>query len=144
MSFFHPIGSKAVVCAFAHRPDLILTGHESGKIALFDAKTGDEVQLNEHAHRDTVTDLQLSPDRSYFITSSKDKTARVRLRCSAFLTMFLYLGIKVARDTYSHSAQNVYYRDPAKQRRPRAFQALCTAWRWSGCDECHDDLASAG
>lgn len=78
-SMFNPIGSKAVVCAFAHRPDLILTGHESGKISLFDAKTGDEVALNEHAHRDTVTDLQLSPDRTYFVTSSKDKTARVRL-----------------------------------------------------------------
>lgn len=76
---FNPIGSKAVVCAFAHRPDIILTGHESGKIALFDAKTGDELASNEHAHRDVVTDLQLSPDRSYFITSSKDKTARVGL-----------------------------------------------------------------
>lgn len=74
---FNPIGSKAVVCAFAHRQDLILTGHESGKIALFDAKSGEEVMCNEHAHRDTVTDLQISPDRMYFITSSKDKTARV-------------------------------------------------------------------
>ena len=76
---FNPIGSKAVVCAFAHRPDLIITGHESGKISLFDAKTGDEVQINQHAHHDVVTDLQLSPDRTYFITSSKDKTARVRM-----------------------------------------------------------------
>ncbi len=74
---FNPIGSKAVVCAFAHRPDLILTGHESGKVALFDAKSGEEVMSNEHAHRDVVTDLQLSPDRTYFITSSKDKSARV-------------------------------------------------------------------
>lgn len=75
---FNPVGSKAVVCAFAHTDDLIITGHESGKVSLFDAKSGEEVQLNEHAHRDTVTDLQLAPDRSYFITSSKDKTAKVR------------------------------------------------------------------
>ena len=74
---FHPIGSKATVCTFAITPDLILTGHESGKVALFDAKTGEEVLNNERAHMDTVTDLQLSPDRTYFITSSKDKTARV-------------------------------------------------------------------
>lgn len=79
MSFFNPVGSKAVVCAFAHTSSLILTGHESGKIALFDAKTGDEVLNNERAHMDNITDLQLSPDKSYFITSSKDKTARVRL-----------------------------------------------------------------
>ena len=26
---------------------------------------------------ETVTDLQLAPDRSYFITASKDKTAKV-------------------------------------------------------------------
>jgi len=58
-------------------PGLILTGHESGKVALFDAHTGDEVLSNERAHMDVVTDLQLSADRSYFITSSKDKTARI-------------------------------------------------------------------
>lgn len=63
--------------AFAHDPSLILTGHESGKVALWDAKTGEEVLSNEHAHRDVVTDLQVHPDRTYFVTSSKDKTARV-------------------------------------------------------------------
>ena len=70
------------MCAFAHVPSLILTGHESGKVALFDAKTGEEVLSNERAHLDVITDLQLSPDRTYFITSSRDKTARVR---SSFL-----------------------------------------------------------
>ncbi len=75
-SFFNPTGSKAVVCAFAS-PTLILTGHESGKVALFDAKNGDEVLNNERAHMDVVTDLQMSPDGTYFVTSSKDKTARV-------------------------------------------------------------------
>ena len=76
VSFFNPTGSKAVVCAFA-TPNLILTGHESGKVALFDANTGEEVLNNERAHMDVVTDLQLAPDRTYFVTSSKDKTARV-------------------------------------------------------------------
>ncbi|KAF8500536.1 WD40 repeat-like protein [Gautieria morchelliformis] len=74
---FNPIGSKATVVTFAHDPSLILTGHESGKVALWDAKTGEEVSSNEHAHRDVVTDLQVHPDRTYFITSSKDKTARL-------------------------------------------------------------------
>ncbi|TFK52350.1 WD40 repeat-like protein [Heliocybe sulcata] len=74
---FSPIGSKATVCAFPYMNDLILTGHESGKLALFDVKTGDEVLNNERAHMDTITDLQMSPDRTYFITSSKDKTARL-------------------------------------------------------------------
>jgi len=74
---FNPVGSKATVCAFSHLPGIIITGHESGKVALFDVKTGDEVENNERAHMDVVTDLQLSRDRTYFITSSKDKTARV-------------------------------------------------------------------
>lgn len=74
---FHPIGSKATVCAFPYMPGMILTGHESGKVALFDAETGEEVHSNERAHMDVVTDLQVSADRSYFITSSKDKTARI-------------------------------------------------------------------
>ncbi|EIN12673.1 WD40 repeat-like protein [Punctularia strigosozonata HHB-11173 SS5] len=74
---FNPIGSKATVCAFSYVPGIIVTGHESGKVALFDMKTGDEINSNERAHGDVVTDLQMSPDRTYFITSSKDKSARI-------------------------------------------------------------------
>ena len=74
---FNPIGSKPTVCTFGVTPNVILTGHESGKVALFDAKTGEETLTNQRAHMDVVTDLQLSPDRTYFITSSKDKTARL-------------------------------------------------------------------
>jgi translation initiation factor 3 subunit I len=90
---FNPVGSKATVCAFTYTPNLILTGHESGKVALFDVVTGTEVENNERAHMDTVTDLQLSPDRSYFLTSSKDKTARVSLEsflAATFLLMFIH------------------------------------------------------
>jgi translation initiation factor 3 subunit I len=74
---FNPIGSKATVCAFTLSPHIIITGHESGKVALFNAKTGEEIENNERAHSDVVTDLQLSKDRTYCITASKDKAARV-------------------------------------------------------------------
>jgi translation initiation factor 3 subunit I len=76
-STFNIIGSKATVCAFTYTPDIIITGHESGKVALYDVTSGEEVQTNERAHSDVVTDLQLSKDRTYFITSSKDKSARI-------------------------------------------------------------------
>jgi len=76
---FNPIGSKATVCAFTPTTNIIVTGHESGKVALFNVKSGEEVDNNERAHGDSVTDLQLSKDKTYFITSSKDKSARVRL-----------------------------------------------------------------
>lgn len=95
---FHPVGSKATVCAFTYTPNLVLTGHESGKVALFDVTSGTEVANNERAHMDTVTDLQLAPDRSYFLTSSKDKTARVRIsvsfssyRCSSAKSLGRYM-----------------------------------------------------
>ena len=74
---FYPIGSKATVCAFSYVQNRILTGHTSGKIAIFDYKSGEEVDNNERAHGDEVTDLQMAPDRTYFVTSSKDKSARV-------------------------------------------------------------------
>ena len=65
------------VIAFATLANTIVTGHESGKVALWDIKSGEEVESNERAHADLISDLQFSPDRSYFITSSKDKCARV-------------------------------------------------------------------
>lgn len=74
---FSPVGSKATVCDFTLQPDIIITGHESGKVSLFNAKTGEEIDNNERAHSGSVTDLQVSNDRTYCITSSKDKSARV-------------------------------------------------------------------
>jgi len=74
---FYPVGSKATVCSFTYTSGLIVTGHKSGKVALFDVNSGEEVLNNERAHSDEVTDLQMSPDKSYFITSSKDKIARL-------------------------------------------------------------------
>jgi translation initiation factor 3 subunit I len=74
---FNPIGSKATVCAFTPTPNIIITGHDSGKVALFNIQTGEETEKNERAHSDVVTDLQLSKDGTYCITSSRDKTARI-------------------------------------------------------------------
>lgn len=55
ISEFSPIGSKATVAAFAPLGHEIITGHESGKVALFDAKTGEEIESNERAHSGTVS-----------------------------------------------------------------------------------------
>ncbi|BEI82743.1 hypothetical protein CcaverHIS002_0306110 [Cutaneotrichosporon cavernicola] len=70
-------GSKATVAIWAPLSDFILTGHESGKVAKYDAKTGEEVLKNDESHTSLISDIQLSPDGTYFITSSKDKTARI-------------------------------------------------------------------
>ncbi|KDN45029.1 Eukaryotic translation initiation factor 3 subunit I, partial [Rhizoctonia solani AG-8 WAC10335] len=76
-SEFNPVKSKATVAAFSYDNDIIITGHESGKVAAFDVKAGEEINANERAHSEPVTDLQMSLDRTYFITSSKDKTAKL-------------------------------------------------------------------
>lgn len=36
------------------------------------------MSIEAHEFDTTINDLQLSPDRTYFITAGKDKTARVR------------------------------------------------------------------
>ncbi|KAF5319926.1 hypothetical protein D9611_011010 [Ephemerocybe angulata] len=77
LHMFNPVGSKATVCAFTPTPGVIITGHESGKVALFNVKSGEEIESNERAHGDVITDLQLSKDRTYCVTSSKDKSARI-------------------------------------------------------------------
>ncbi|KAJ9111068.1 hypothetical protein QFC19_001266 [Naganishia cerealis] len=62
---FSPIGSKATVAAFAPLGHEIITGHESGKVALFDAKTGEEIESNERAHSGAVS---VSPIFSFLPT----------------------------------------------------------------------------
>ena len=49
---------------------------------------------------DLVTDLQVSPDRSYFVTSSKDKTARVSR--SALRELERICGVAYSSVVYSY------------------------------------------
>lgn len=79
-------GSKATVAAWAPFDQYIVTGHEDGKVALYyhdekEPESGIDAELEEKAERahdkSAVTDLQMSLDRTYFITSSKDKTSKV-------------------------------------------------------------------
>lgn len=87
--------SKATVAGWSFLSKYIIAGHEDGSVSQYDAKvhlserwlgmnskyrqTGELLQ-NTQAHDVDlqVTDLQWAPDRTYFITSSKDKTAKVR------------------------------------------------------------------
>ncbi|ROV92351.1 hypothetical protein VMCG_09147 [Cytospora schulzeri] len=70
--------SKATVAGWSYMSKYIIAGHEDGSVSQFDGKTGDMVyKINPHELGLQVTDLQWSPDRTYFITASKDKTARL-------------------------------------------------------------------
>lgn len=78
-------GPKATVAGWAACDEYIVTGHEDGKVALYyhdaqDPETGIDAELEEQsvdAHQGQVTDLQMSSDRTYLITSGKDKSAKV-------------------------------------------------------------------
>ena len=68
--------SKAMVVAWTDCNDHIITGHNDGLICLWDFQTCKK--LNEtREHTDTIKDIQFSTDLSYFITASKDNSARI-------------------------------------------------------------------
>ncbi|KAH6652770.1 eukaryotic translation initiation factor 3 subunit I [Truncatella angustata] len=70
--------SKATVAGWSYLAKYILAGHEDGSVSKYDAKTGETLDnLPVHELNMQVTDLQWSTDRTYFITASKDKTARL-------------------------------------------------------------------
>jgi len=75
-SVIHPKGSKATVAGWGNLNKYIIAGHENGSVSIFNWKTG-ELQRQVEAHKEPITDLQFSDDRTYFITSSKDKTAKI-------------------------------------------------------------------
>jgi translation initiation factor 3 subunit I len=70
---------KVTVAGFSYLNKFIITGHEDGSVTQYDAKTGEEI-LHTFPHEENmqVTDLQWSADRTYFITASKDKTAKLQ------------------------------------------------------------------
>jgi translation initiation factor 3 subunit I len=74
---------KVTVAGFSACTRYIISGHEDGSVTQWDAKTGEEYE-RAYPHEDgmMITDLQWSADRTYFITASKDKSAKVWLLSS--------------------------------------------------------------
>ncbi|KAJ9625009.1 translation initiation factor eIF3 subunit [Taxawa tesnikishii (nom. ined.)] len=69
---------KVTVAGFSYLNKYIISGHEDGSVSQWDAKTGELIQnVFVHDADLQVTDLQWSSDRTYFITASKDKTAKL-------------------------------------------------------------------
>ncbi|RSL70756.1 Eukaryotic translation initiation factor 3 subunit I [Fusarium duplospermum] len=68
--------SKATVAGWSAMSKYIIAGHEDGSVSRYDAKTGDLLDnVPVHELNQPIVDLQWSPDRTYFITACKDKTA---------------------------------------------------------------------
>src|SRR5271155_4997181 len=66
-----------------------------------------------------VADLQFSPDRTYFITASKDKTAKVPFRA-------VHISNSDLRRQHTRLAQNIQLRHPSEHSRHNPSERLCT------------------
>ncbi|KAG7738171.1 hypothetical protein KL932_003778 [Ogataea haglerorum] len=66
--------SRFTVAGWSYGAFYILAAHADGKVSKYDAKTGELLGSTKNQEM-LLTDLQFSPDRTYFIVSSKDKTA---------------------------------------------------------------------
>ncbi|KAF7723110.1 translation initiation factor eIF3 subunit [Apophysomyces ossiformis] len=69
-------GPKAVVAGWGYLNNYIISGHMDGSICQWDWKANKKLNSIK-AHSDLITDIQFSPDRTYFITSGKDKIAQI-------------------------------------------------------------------
>lgn len=110
-------GSKPTVAAWTALDQYIVTGHENGTLNLWDMVspalllplgmrtdvlvTSQEGELfcdkEERAHSEPITDLQMSPDGTWFVTSSKDKSAKVISSASSCRRHWRLTGDSVRR-----------------------------------------------
>ncbi|KAJ3149845.1 DEAD H (Asp-Glu-Ala-Asp His) box helicase 11 [Geranomyces michiganensis] len=69
-------GPKATVASWGDLNKTIYTGHEDGTITIWDAETGEKIK-SVKSHDNVISDMQWAPDYGYFITASKDHTAKI-------------------------------------------------------------------
>ena len=70
--------AKPKVACWSFLDKYIISCHEDGTVVQWDAKTGDyNMSMEVHEFDTDIMDMQMSPDRTYFITSGKDKTSRL-------------------------------------------------------------------
>ncbi|KAJ1821741.1 translation initiation factor eIF3 subunit [Coemansia sp. RSA 2671] len=69
-------GAKPTVAAWSYLDKFIVSGHEDGSLSLYDWRNEEVVQTAK-AHDSIITDMQMWKDGTYFITSSRDMTARL-------------------------------------------------------------------
>ncbi|KAJ3087946.1 Eukaryotic translation initiation factor 3 subunit I [Quaeritorhiza haematococci] len=69
-------GPKATVAMWGNLNKHIYTGHEDGTISVWNSETGELVK-SVREHKAQIQDIQFSPDKSFFITASKDHTSHV-------------------------------------------------------------------
>lgn len=69
-------GARATVATWGNLNKYIVTAHEDGTVLKWDPVTGQKLETIQ-AHQGAITDLQMSNDKSFFVTSSKDQSAKL-------------------------------------------------------------------
>lgn len=69
-------GSKVTSILWGPLDETIISGHEDGKITMWDLKMGKEVH-SVHDHAASINDLQFNKDGTHFVSASKDCTAKL-------------------------------------------------------------------
>ncbi|MEM1367536.1 MAG: NB-ARC domain-containing protein [Cyanobacteria bacterium P01_H01_bin.15] len=73
--FAHAFGGVTSAC-LSLRDDRFMTGHENGRILVWETATGRQVQCLD-GHQSWIWGLVRSPDGNYFLSASEDRTVRV-------------------------------------------------------------------
>jgi translation initiation factor 3 subunit I len=68
--------SKITSMVWGTLDESIITGHENGQISRWDLRMGKEINTVKE-HTSNINDIQLSKDGTYFVTASKDTTAKL-------------------------------------------------------------------
>ena len=104
-----------------------------------------ELNFNEQIHEYDmqINDLQMAPDRTYFITAGKDKTAKV------YWIPRLIISCKVLTPldcllSRPFDPQDICRRHPSKHGRDHAKEGLCHTGRRPSRDRRHNDISAAG
>lgn len=70
------ISGKVTTASWAYDGEHVLAGHNDGTVSRYNVRTGEQTHT-AHDHDQVIQDLQTSLDKTYFLTASKDKTARL-------------------------------------------------------------------
>lgn len=68
--------AAVTVAGWSTEGKYILAGHKDGKVSKYNTQTYEFVNAIE-LHKSNISDIQFSPDRTYFITSSRDSHAYI-------------------------------------------------------------------
>lgn len=75
-------GSRPTVAYWSDCNRFIITGHDDGSLCRWNPSTGEKIEVSK-IHSAYITDLQFSKCGTYFISSSKDHTAKL-VDCKSF------------------------------------------------------------